>query len=73
MATIKLQMDSESGNIYADIGEDVKVGYSRQFNTISIIHGSQILRTDSVPLGYKLREFQDDILKYRKIFKDSRN
>jgi len=73
MATIKLKMDTETGNIIADIGDEVKVGYNRQFNTISVIKGIQILRTDSVPLGYKLSEFQDDVLRYRKIFKDSRN
>ena len=73
MATIKLSMDTKTGNIIADIWDDIKVGYSRQFNTVSVIKGIQILRTDSVPLGYKLSEFQDDVLKYRKIFKDSRN
>lgn len=73
MATIKLSMDTKTHDIIADIGDEVKVGYSRQFNTISVIKGIQTLRTDSVPLGYKLSEFQDDVLKYRKIFKDSRN
>jgi len=73
MAMIKLSMDTKTGDVIADIGHEVKVGYNRQFNTVSVIKGIQVLRTDSVPLGYKLSEFQDDVLKYRKIFKDSRN
>ena len=73
MATIKLSMDTKTHDIIADIGDEVKVGYSRQFNTISVIKGIQTLRTDSVPLGYKLSQFCDEVLKYRKIFKDSQN
>jgi len=73
MSTIKLKLDTGTGDIIADIDDDVKVGYSRQFNTVSVIKGSQKLRTDSVPLGYKLSEFCEYVLKYRKIFKDSKN
>jgi hypothetical protein len=66
MRYIKLKY--QDGQIFARINEQIRVGYSRQFNAISIICRDKAIKTELVKDGYTLNEFIDYLEKVNTIF-----
>lgn len=65
-----MKISIKDDGLYCTVNEnrDVKVGYSRQFNTVSVIRGNETLRTDLVRPGYGVSEFAEYCEKIKNIF-----
>ena len=65
---IKLKLVNDQMIATVNEEREVKVAYSMQFNTVSVIRKSDVLRTDVVPENYTLRAFMEYCVKTKQAF-----
>lgn len=63
----------ERNQIVVDIHPLYKVGYSSQLNCIRVLRDGEVIRTEVVPEGYTVSQFQADCFRFHCIFNNLAN